>query len=406
MKIVQINSVIGFGSTGRIMVAIHNELTLNGHKGYMVYGRNQKKTFIQSPDITIKIGNIFSLFIHGLLSRLFDLHGLGSWFSTKKLIKKLSKIQPDIIHLHNIHGYYIHYPHLFDYIHKNNIPVVWTFHDNWPFTGHCSSFDEANCNKWTTGCGKCPLLKSYPKSILFDNSRLNYRIKRDVFLKINNLTIITPSKWLENNVKKSFFKSNQVMTIHNGINLSNFKPNPTNIYIKHDIIGKFIVVCVANYWTNLKGLNHIIKLSEMIDNDIQIVMIGVDKKIARQLPRKILTIQRTNNVNELAHYYSSSDVFLNPTLSDNFPTTNLEALACGTPVITYETGGSPESITDEVGVIVPKGDTTKLYDAIIKIKDKGKKFYTKKCVEKSLQFDENKVFKKYISVYESIKKLN
>jgi glycosyltransferase involved in cell wall biosynthesis len=405
MKILQINSVVGFGSTGKIMFGIHKTITKSNGHGYMAYGRFNTLSPSDNQK-TIKIGGIFSVLIHVVISRLFDRHGLGSKFATLVFIKKIVKLKPDLIHLHNIHGYFLNYPILFNFLSSSNIPVVWTFHDNWPFTGHCSYFDDANCIKWKTECKACPLKTSYPKSLLFDSSNFNFRLKKKLFLNLPNLTIVTPSKWLEENVRNSFLKNKPLITINNGINLNLFKPQSKNIFVNPSLKDKFIVLCVANYWTNLKGLHDIIKLSQILPKNIQIVMIGVTNKLKKKLPRNILSVNRTNSSDELAQYYSSSDVFLNPTFSDNFPTTNLEALACGIPVITYQTGGSPESIDERVGLVVNKGDLNGLVRAISEVKRKGKLYYKSYCLEKAKKYDQDHKFSEYFELYKSILKLS
>lgn len=379
MKIVQINT-FPYKATGSIMMNIHNELLNENIDSYVIWGRGRK----EKNNYEYKMANKFSVYVHGLYTRFTDKTGFLSYIDTRKMINKLNKIKPDIIHLHNIHGYYINIKMLFKYIKKNNIKVIWTFHDCWPFTGHCAYFDMVNCNKWMKECYKCPQIKTYPKSMV-DNSKWNYNMKKEIF-NYDNITVVTPCKWLSELVKKSFFKNNNIEVIYNGIDKNVFKYTNNN-YFNTD---KKIILGVASEWTERKGLKDFIKLNEMIDHDkYQIVLVGIDEKTKKDIPNSIITISRTNNVNELVDIYSSSYVFFNPTYEDNFPTTNLEALACNTPVITYNTGGSPESIENN-GYIIEKGNYKEVINILdnLDIKVKYNDIFTK----------ENMI-KKYIELY-------
>lgn len=346
MKVLQINSFYGSGSTGRIVSDIQKLLISKGHESYVIYGRGKKS----ENKNNIKVINKIWLYYNVIKTRLFDTHGLGSKRITKKIVLKIKEINPDVIHLHNIHGYYINYRILFDYLKQINTPVIWTLHDCWAFTGHCAYFDFAGCDKWKTECSKCPEKKSYPKSILLDSSMYNYKTKKDLFTGHNNLTIVTPSKWLKNLVELSFLKSYNVEVINNGIDLDVFKPENGDFRQKYNLEDKFLILGVASIWDRRKGLNYFLELNNLIGSDEQIVLVGLSKKQIKQLPNDIIGISRTENVKELVNIYSSCDVFVNPTLEDNFPTTNLEALSCGTPVITFNTGGSPESINEKCGL--------------------------------------------------------
>ena len=374
MKIVQINTFSN-KSTGTIMMNIHKELLNEGYDSYVIWGRGRK----ENNNYEYKMSNKFSVYIHGLYTRFTDKTGFLSYIDTKKMISKLSKIKPDIIHLHNIHGYYINIKMLFKYIKKNNIKVIWTFHDCWPFTGHCAYFDMVNCNKWMKECYKCPQIKTYPKSMV-DNSKWNYNMKKEIF-NYDNITVVTPCKWLSELVKKSFFKNNNIEVIYNGIDKNIFKYTNNN-YFNTD---KKIILGVASEWTERKGLKDFIKLNEIIDHDkYQIVLVGIDEKTKKDIPNNIISISRTNNINELVDIYSSSYAFFNPTYEDNFPTTNLEALACNTPVITYNTGGSPESIENN-GYIIEKGNYKEVINILdnLDIKVKYNDIFTKETMIKS-----------------------
>jgi len=323
---------------------------------------------------------------------LFDKHGLGSTNATKAFVKKIDDIKPDAIGLHNIHGYYLNYKVLFQYIKAKQIPVLWTFHDCWPFTGHCSYFDSVNCQKWQTHCEKCPLTKSYPKA-LTDRSYENFEDKREAFNDVKNLKIVTPSKWLSKSVKKSFLKDYSVEVIHNGIDLYTFKPEKT---IKKE--RKKIVLGVASTWDPRKGLDDFVELRKKIAEDYKIVLIGLSSKQVEGLPDGIKGIQRTENINELVGWYNKAAVFVNPTYVDNFPTTNIEALACGTPVITYDTGGSPEAICEETGRVVKKGNIQALSEAIQRMEKSTD--ISNKCRERAVNhFNRESRYLDYLNLY-------
>lgn len=335
MKIVQINSVPN-GSTGSIMMNIHRELSNQGHESYVVWGRGRNA----ENDHEIYMNDKLGVYLHVLYSRLTGKHGFASKRATRKLLKRLDEIKPDIIHLHNIHGYYINIELLFNYLKKNNIKVVWTLHDCWSFTGHCSYFDMVKCEKWKTGCKNCPQKQSYPKSLI-DNSKWCYKKKKEIFNDAN-VTLVTPSKWLAKLVKLSYLKDYDVKVINNGINTEIFKPTPSNFREKYNLQDKTIILGVANVWEERKGLNDFIELSKILDDNFKIVLVGLNEKQLKEIPNNILGLTRTNGPKELAEIYTASDIFFNPTYEDNYPTVNIEAISCGTPVVTYNTGGSPE----------------------------------------------------------------
>jgi glycosyltransferase involved in cell wall biosynthesis len=391
MKVLQINSVCGVGSTGRIATDIHQILKEQGHESFIAYGRGEAK----NCDNAIRIGNDVDVYKHVALTRLFDRHGFGSKKATIDFIKKIEELDPDVIHLHNIHGYYINIEVLFSYLKRSNKKIVWTLHDCWAFTGHCAYFDYVGCDKWKTGCYNCPQKNKYPQNIFIDSSGVNYEKKKELFTGIKNMTIVTPSKWLAGLVKESFLKEYEVKVIHNGIDLNVFKPvDGSNFRKKYSIEDKFVILGVANIWDERKGLKYFIELSKMLDENYKIVLVGLNEKQLKNLPENIVGIKRTNNLNELVEIYSAADIFVNPTLEDNFPTVNLEALACGTPVITFNTGGSVECVDESCGVIVNKGDIKELQEKIKTIKIK--KDY---CFIQAKKFDKKNKFNEYINMY-------
>lgn len=364
MKIVQINTFSN-GSTGKIMLNIHEELKNKKIDSYVVWARGREP----KNDKEYVMGSKLDVYLHGIYTRLTDKTGFLSKNSTKELLKKLDEIKPDIIHLHNIHGYYINIELLFNYIRKNNIKVIWTLHDCWTFTGHCAYFDFSGCEKWKSGCHNCPELHEYPKSYK-DNSKWNYNKKKELFTGLD-ITLVTPSKWLADLVKQSFLKEYEVIVINNDIDYSIFKPRKSDFRKKYNLEDKKIILGVANDWSNRKGFDDFIKLSNEIDDSIKIVMVGLNNSQLKMIPSNILGIQRTENAIQLAEIYTAADVYFNPTYADNYPTTNIEALACGTQVITYNTGGSTECITDSK-FILEKGNYMQVLD-ILKNMDSNKK---------------------------------
>lgn len=401
MKVLQINTTVNSGSTGKITEDIGNLLLKQGHESFIAHGRGNRS----SGSKLIKIGSKFGTYLHWLLTALFDKHGLGSKKATLTLINQIEIIKPDIIGLHNIHGYYINIEILFEYLQKSKIPIVWTLHDCWAFTGHCTYFDSVNCEKWKTQCSNCPKTKFYPTSYLIDNSKNNYSIKKVLFNLPKSIQLITPSNWLNNLVKQSYLQ-HPVSTIYNGVDLSVFKPNNASILLRdtHQLKNKSVILGVASIWDKRKGLDDFIALSSLIDNSkMQIILIGLSKDQITNLPPLIIGIGRTENLQQLADYYSLADVFVNPTWQDNFPTTNIESLACGTAVITYKTGGSPEAIDKNTGIVVNKGDIDGLKNAVKVIIENGKDFYQSKCRNRAeLLFNKNDRYMNYISLYESM----
>lgn len=390
--LLQINTVINSGSTGHIAEELGKLVIQNGWESYIAYGRNTRPSFSK----IIKIGSKISIYFHVLITRLFDLNGFGSYFATKKLIKEIDKIKPDIIHLHNIHGYYLNIKVLFEYLKKINTPIIWTLHDCWSFTGHCSHFTAVQCNKWQSVCYRCPQKKQYPKSF-FDNSKRNYRNKKIIFSDIKNLTIVTPSKWLADEVKKSFLKHYNIKTINNGIDLKVFK------YTQKVFTEKKIILGVASTWTDRKGFYDFIELSKLLYEDEIIVLIGISNKQKELLPKNIVGILRTENQQQLVEWYNRAMCFLNLTYEDTFPTTNIESLACGTPVITYRTGGSPEILDKNTGFVIDEGDIQGVRNCISKIEQMGKqKFIYSCCTHSKNYFNKENNFEKYIKLYKEL----
>ena len=367
MKVVSINTVCN-GSTGKIVGSISSSLIESGEEAFCIYGR--RKGYANIP--CKKIGGFFSFWYHVFLTTVFDLHGHGSYFKTKKIVRELKKLSPDIIHLHNIHGYYINYKVLFNYL-KNEYQgrVFWTLHDCLPMTGHCAYFSNVSCEKWKTECHDCPNKKMYPTSLLFDRSRKNYQEKKNLFNGVKDLTIITPSVWLQNIVLSSYLKKYPVKTINNGIDLNIFYPRlADSIFDKYNIPkDKRALLGVASIWEKRKGLDDFLMLSKLVNDDYVIVLVGLNNKQISKLKqyKNIIGIRRTENQDDLASLYSVSFALINPTYEDNYPTVNIEALASGTRVIAYDTGGCVEQAINPNMYIVKKTTKNNNVKNIIKL---------------------------------------
>lgn len=398
MKVLQINTVCGVGSVGRIVRQIHEALQKKGHESYIAYGRKPL-----GCDGAIRIGGDLDVYFHVFLTRVFDLHGFGSKKATKKFLKIVEEINPDIIHLHNIHGYYLNIEVLFDFLKSFDKPVVWTLHDCWAFTGHCSYFTYAKCERWKTGCYSCPEKKSYPRSVIFDNSKSNYARKKKAFIGVKNMTLVTPSQWLAGLVKESFLGDYPVQVIPNGIDTEVFKPTPSDFKKRYGLDGKFLILGVANVWEKRKGFDYFLDLSKYLSDDEIIVLVGLSDERIKNLPNNIIGIKRTNSAKELAEIYTAADVFFNPTLEDNYPTVNLEAQACGTYVITFDSGGAKETIiSKESGIAIKPCNAEDIMNLIRVLRSKGRKAANVDSSARSV-ISHRFMVGSYISLYEKLR---
>ena len=395
-RLLQINITANWGSTGKIAESIGVAAIEQGWESYIAYGRwaNPSKSQL------IKIGGRLDKYFHFAEQSLRDNEGLCSRRATKKLIHLIEEIQPDVIQLHNLHDHYLNYRILFEYLNQTEIKIVWTFHDCWAITGHCFHFVTAGCEKWKTRCFKCPLKSAYPKSLI-DRSTRNYELKKRMFGACKNLTIVPCSDWMAGFVKQSFLKDKNLAVIANGVNLNTFKPSLTEGDCRIRIMG------VSSIWNKDKGLYDFFRLREMLDRELfEIVLVGLTHSQVKALPEGIVGIERTESVADLVSLYSSASVFLNPTYADTFPTVNLEALACGTPVLTYRTGGSPEAITSETGWVVEQGDIDGVAEIINSLQSKtesevkAQRIACRKRAE--MEYDKDKCFAKYIDLYNRI----
>lgn len=396
MKIFQINGGV-FGSTGKIMFDIAETARQEGHEvlcAAPITSTNRNK---QPGQPYLKIGSFYGRCLNVLLTRLTGCEGCFAVLPTLQLLKQIDQFQPDVLHIHSIHNSYLNIPMLFRYIKRNNTRVVWTLHDCWAFTGHCAHFDMIGCDKWKTGCRNCPQYQSYPKTY-WDNSRIMYVLKQKWFRGVQDLTIVTPSHWLAGIVKQSFLGHYPVKVIHNGIDLSVFQPRESDFRKRYGCEEKIVLLGVAFGWGKGKGLDVFVELGERLDDRYQIVLVGTDEQVEKELPQSIIAIRRTQNQQELAEIYTTADVFVNPTREDNYPTVNMEALACGTPVITFNTGGSPEMLDEACGAVVGKDDVDALEKQIKALcaERNGRSGY---CLEKSKSFEARRKFRDVIELY-------
>ena len=383
-KLLQICVEGNRGSTGRLAESIGEEVIMNGWESFIAYGRFSRP----SKSKLYQIGNYAGILFHGLLTRIFDRHGLGSVRATKKLIKFIQQIRPDVIHLHHLHGYYVNIEVLFNYLSNSNIPIIWTFHDCWSMTGHCTHFSHIDCDRWKSCCYKCPQKMEYPASFFADRSKMNYKLKKELFNSVKKLTIVSVSNWLDNIVSLSFLKNQSRKVIYNGINLDifNYQVDDSFTRSKYGIERKFLILGVAIPWTEKKGFFDFIKLSSKISNDTVVVLVGLSKKQILNLPDNIIGIEKTDNQEELRDLYSAANLFINFSVEETFGLTTAEALACGTPAVVYNKTACPEVIDYNTGFVIEQGDFNKVLDVIDIVKLNGKKYYQDKCRNRIIQF--------------------
>jgi glycosyltransferase involved in cell wall biosynthesis len=397
MKILLINTFSGLTSTGNLTYDIYKTNIENGDECVIAYGRKNTK----NCDDTYFISNKVDYTLHAAWTRITDLNGFGSYRITKKFLKYIDEYKPDVVHIHNLHGYYINIKLLFEYLIKKNIPIVWTFHDCWPFTGHCPHYTNIGCEKWKTECYSCPKKRQHPASYVLDNSKLNYRMKKEIFTAPNRMVITPVSRWLEKEVKQSYFKNCQIEAVYNGVDLETFKPIKSGFKKKIGLIGKKLILGVAINWVPTKGLEDLIRLGEIISNEYKIIVVGLTKEQKERLPNYIFGIERTNNVHELVEIYSAADVFVNPSREETFGMVTAEALACGTPAIVYNVTASPELVDENTGRVVECGDIEGIYFAVkelISIDD-----ISVNCINRAHElFDKKKNQNKYREIYKRL----
>lgn len=377
----------------------------NGWESYVAYsgGRDGVKPCRSK---LMPVGGKLDVAFHGLWTRLTDRHGLASWFATKRFISEIKELKPDVIHIHNIHGYFLNYRMLFDYLKEADIPVIWTVHDCWLYTGHCYYYSSIGCDKWMSGCGNCPQRTAFPTSWFIDRSKQNLKDKSDAFNSIKDkLTIVPVSEWIRGEMSRSILNDCQYQVIHNGIDLNVFdvQPDDKAVREKYGLGDKHIILGLASIWSKEKGWDDFMEMSKMLNGDEVIVMVGVTEEQQNRLPENIVGIRRTENVRQLAELYSAAVAFVNPTWQDNYPTVNLESIACGTPVVTYRTGGSIEAVTEKTGYVVEQGDVKGLLEAVREIERKGNLEYKADCRAHALaNFRKEDRYADYLKLYEDL----
>ena len=402
-KLLQISIEVNQGSVGRIAEQIGQTVIDNGWSSYITYARNRNPS--NSNSEILKIGNKLDLYLHVLETRIFDNHCFSSKSSTKKLVNRIKEIKPDIIHLHHLHGYFINIEILFDYIKAYNIPIVWTFHDCWSFTGHCTHFDYVCCDKWKIECFQCEQKKEYPKSLLIDRSRVNFVEKKRIFNGVKNMTIVSVSKWLHEKVNQSFLKNIDTRVIYNGVDLQRFYPKDSRDLIDqtYNTKGKYLLLGVASTWDDRKGFSDFISLSKELDDSFIIILVGLSSNLIKKLPKNILGIERTESQDELCDFYAASDLFLNLSVEETFGLTTAESLACGVPVVVYNATACPELVSNATGYVVEKGDIIELKKVVVKAKSLGKSYFTNECRNRAISmFDKNERFIEYYDLYKQI----
>ena len=395
-KLVQINTVCNT-STGRIMGDIQREAVKQGYDAVSFVGRRKPFRDIRCE----KIGNSLSFWIHVVINTIFDRQGYGSYFVTKKMVKRIREENPDIIHLHNLHGYYLNLPILFDYLaNEFRGKVFWTFHDCWPFTGHCAYFASVGCDEWIEECRHCPKKKEYPISLFLDASRRNFRDKKKMFTSLQNLTIITPSEWMGNWIRDSFFKNYRIEVVNNGIDLTKFSYKPNEEVLHKYMISrnKKILLGVANVWDKRKGLHDFLKLSEKLPAEYQIVLVGLNKFQMQQVPPTIIGIERTEDVEELVALYSMAHIFINPSVEESFSLVTVEAFACGTPVIVLDTSAVKELVSNENGVVLEEHETQDYLQAIDYLESLG--LTRAQIAATALKYDATEAAAKVVRLYD------
>ena len=392
--LLQINVTANWGSTGKIAEQIGLLAMQHGWDSYIAYGRMMNP----SKSKLIKIGSQWDVYLHYILGRFLDMEGLASKRATRKLVKDIERIKPNVVHLHNIHDHYLNYPILFEYLAARDIPVVWTQHDLWAITGYCYYVPEG-CEKWKSGCFDCPL----SRSIRVDKSRRNYGLKKKHFSSLKSLTLVPVSNWLSDIMKQSFLKDCDIKVIHNGIDTGVFKTQDQNIHQNYSVEGKKVVLGVAHPWSERKGLKDYLSLSELLPDDCRIVLVGLSEEQRNNLPNNIIGLGVTQNVDELVMLYNMADIVLNLSYAETFGLTTAEGFACGTPGIVYNATASPELITSETGIVVEAGDIEGVAKAVLKILEKGKSYYSAACRKRAEEYyDKDKCFENYVELYESL----
>ncbi len=399
MRILELNTYAGSGSTGRIALDIAECAARQGWETIIGFGTGNVPQ--EAEQYALRIGGRVGRKWHGALRKLLDREGYGSLLATWKLIRFVKRWKPDVVHLHNLHGCYLNHAALFGYLRRAGLPVVWTLHDCWPFTGHCAYFDYVGCNRWQTLCHHCPQKASYPACVGPDGSARNYRRRRRLFTSLPALTLVAPCHWLQGLLGQSFLKDVPVRVIENGVNRDWFRPRESELRARHGITRRYVALAVASEWEERKGHRLLPALAQALGEDIQLVVVGLSPAQIEALPAGILGLTRTASPRELAQWYTAADCLVNPTLEDNMPLVNLEALACGTPVAVFATGGCPECVDDACGAVALKGDVQALARAAQSLCAR-KAELTPACLARAEKYDSLTCAQAYCDLYSEV----
>ena len=396
IKIAFINSVAGYGSTGRLI----DELArMDGIEAKVYFGRKKNLSDHETYRMTGFFGNVH----HAMRTFLFDDHAFCNTKETERMLKDLDQFHPDLIHLHNLHGYYINTEVLFEHLKEMNIPVIWTLHDCWAFTGHCAHYEAVGCDQWKNGCRHCKNLWTYYPTFNGNHTYDNYVRKKTAFTSLgNNLHIAVPSRWLKSQVEESFLKETECSVISNGIDLKKFYPVKSAFKEEHNIVGKKMIVSCSSVWTERKGLNQLEDISYQLPENCVMCVVGTTKKQSKRFSNKTICIERTDSIRKLAEIYSAGDLFVNLTMEETFSMVNVEAQACGCPVATYRSGGSTEMITENTGVIIPKNDIDGMLAVIRDVCADKLVFSETDCVENASCFSLEKMYDGYMKLYQRV----
>lgn len=401
MKVLQINTVFGVKSTGRTCAETAKALRKAGHECYTAYGVGNS-----DDNFTYKIVTEFEYYTHNILSRITGMQGYYSASATKRLINYIKDISPDIIHLRNLHANYLNFPILFDFLKEINIPVVLNLHDCWAFTGKCAYYTDNQCFKWKTECNNCPVVKQYPQSLFFDKTNRLFNDKKKWFSELKNLTVIGVSNWVSDQARMSFLSERKIYTVYNWINGEVFKPYNENAFENYGIdTSKFTILGVSASWTKgTKRYEDFVKLSSLIQDDMQLVLVG-QKTEQDDFPSNIIHIPYVENTNELAKFYSSADVYVHLSTEDTFGKVIAEAMACGTPTVVYDATACPEVSGSYCGYVAEKGNIKDIYNGIRMIKGKGKNNFRETCISRAKElFDYETNTNQLITIYETLVK--
>jgi len=396
MKLLLINVALNCGSTGKIVEGIGGLALSQGWDVYVAHGaRYVNKSGLHNYQISNKAGEV----LHYIESTLFDAQGRGSRCATKRFLKVIDEIKPDVVHIHNIHGCFLNYPILFRFLREKDIPVVWTLHDCWSMTGHCAHFLRTNCEQWKKQCVRCPQKHDFPSSYLLDRCKYNYTLKKQLFTEMKKMRITTVSSWLKGVAEQSYLRKFPVDVVPNGVDTKRFVYTEGDVRERYGIGDKKLVLAVASGFEERKGIHDFVKLSKVLSKEYQLLLVGTNDSDKKTLPDSVIAVSRANGASELAAFYSAADVLLSLSYEETFGLTIVEAMACGTPAIVYDNTAQPELITPETGSVVANGDVEGVKKAIEEVCAKGKAYYSEACREHALHYDEKKSYQKYLDLY-------